>query len=77
MKYFVFDDILCINLDRRPDRWEKVQKDFSSVGMQLTRIPAVYGKSYSRKELKRFTSKGCAYFCPKSAIGCAMSHRRA
>ena len=77
MRYFVFDDVLCVNLDHRQDRWKKVQKDFAPVGMQLTRIPAVYGKDFSRKVLGDYTSKGCKHFCPKSAIGCAMSHRKA
>jgi GR25 family glycosyltransferase involved in LPS biosynthesis len=28
-----FDEIYCINLDHRTDRWEKVQKEFESVGL--------------------------------------------
>lgn len=28
-----FDEIYCINLDHRSDRWEKVQKEFDSVGL--------------------------------------------
>lgn len=28
-----FDEIYCINLDHRIDRWEKVQKEFESVGV--------------------------------------------
>ncbi len=28
-----FDEIWCINLDHRTDRWEKVQKEFDSVGV--------------------------------------------
>jgi len=32
-----FDEIWCINLDHRTDRWEKVQKEFDSVGL-LSRV---------------------------------------
>jgi len=32
-----FENIYCINLDRRTDRWEQVQKEFESVGI-LNRV---------------------------------------
>ncbi|KAH3761733.1 hypothetical protein Pelo_6427 [Pelomyxa schiedti] len=36
--------VLCINLDRRPDRWAKIQSAFSrQQGFNLTRIPAIDG----------------------------------
>lgn len=38
-----FDEIYCINLDHRIDRWEKVQKEFDSVGVlpKIQRFSAI------------------------------------
>jgi GR25 family glycosyltransferase involved in LPS biosynthesis len=38
-----FDEIYCINLDHRTDRWMKVQKEFDSVGVlqKIQRFPAI------------------------------------
>jgi GR25 family glycosyltransferase involved in LPS biosynthesis len=36
--------IYVINLDRRPDRWEKVQKSAISMGIKLNRISAADGR---------------------------------
>lgn len=38
-----FENIYCINLDRRTDRWEKVQEEFKSVGIidRVKRFSAV------------------------------------
>ena len=38
-----FDRIYCINLDYRKDRWEKVTKEFTSLGIldKVTRVPGV------------------------------------
>lgn len=37
-----FDAIYCINLDRRPDRWELVKKEFEKMGIEdrVKRFPA-------------------------------------
>ena len=41
-----FDKLYCINLDRRPDRWEKVSETFSSLNIEgVTRYSAVDGAS--------------------------------
>jgi glycosyl transferase family 25 len=40
------DKIFCINLDRRPDRWESVQKQFQKHGIKnVERFSAVDGNS--------------------------------
>ena len=38
-----FENIYCINLDRRTDRWEQVQKEFDSVGIldRVNRFSAI------------------------------------
>jgi glycosyl transferase family 25 len=39
-----FDKIFCINLDRRPDRWENVQKEFEKIGVEnYERFSAIDG----------------------------------
>ena len=45
MKFFeYFDAAYCINLDRRKDRWDKVQKEFKKINLNnVTRISAVDG----------------------------------
>lgn len=40
-----FDKIYCVNLDTRPDRLEKVQKEFTRVGFDdISRYSAINGK---------------------------------
>lgn len=40
-----FNDIFCINLDHRPNRWEEVQKEFNKFNLTgVTRFSAVDGK---------------------------------
>ncbi len=29
-----FDKIICINLDRRPDRWKEAQEQFKNAGIK-------------------------------------------
>ena len=50
-----FDKIYCINLDRRPDRWEECSIIFKSMGLEVERFSACdgqvidtgYGKVYN------------------------------
>ncbi|RLV10190.1 hypothetical protein CTZ27_02885 [Streptomyces griseocarneus] len=56
-----FDAITCVNLDTRPDRWERVGPRLASVGIRgdrVHRLPAVPTPANHH-------------------IGCALSHRRA
>ena len=67
-------DIFVINLDKDHDRLNKITRNLSP--HFFTRISGVYGKDLNVDEYDEivYTSK---YLAPKSAIGCAMSHRRA
>ena len=38
-----FDKIICINLDRRPDRWREAQEQFKKAGITVERFSAVDG----------------------------------
>ncbi len=41
-----FDNIFCINLDQREDRWKEAQREFESFGIEnVTRFSAVDGKT--------------------------------
>jgi len=54
----------CINLDRRPDRWEKAQKEFELIGItDVHRFSAI--DAYDVK-IKRSINKG--------ETGCLLSH---
>lgn len=37
----IFDDIYCINLKERTDRWELAQKEFQKIGIQPKRFDAI------------------------------------
>lgn len=55
--------ILCINLDSRPDRWEKVQAEFDRIGLVVERFAACTGNNRVRAFNKS------VYECMKSAGG--------
>ena len=38
-----FDKIICINLDKRPDRWREVQSQFKKAGISVQRFSAIDG----------------------------------
>ena len=58
-----FDEIFCINLDSRPDRWKQCQELFKRHDLQVTRVRAVDG-SYLPNPLG---------FLP-GEVGCTASH---
>ena len=67
-------DIYLINLDKDTDRLEKFKTNISP--NRFIRISGIHGNErdfYDNQEVF-FTSR---YLAPKSAIGCAMSHRLA
>lgn len=39
-----FTKIYCINLDRRPDRWEECVSEFKKINANVDRVPAIDGK---------------------------------
>jgi GR25 family glycosyltransferase involved in LPS biosynthesis len=67
-------DIYVINLDKDTKRLEKMTR--ALYPNNFKRIPGIYGNDYdfSNDDAVYFTSK---YFCPKSVIGIALSHRLA
>ena len=60
-----FGKVFVINLDSRPDRLEKVQKQLDYAGIEFDRFSALSGKDHYCR-FKRFSS---------GTIGCSLSHR--
>lgn len=59
------DKIYCINLDRRPDRWELAAAEFEKHNLQVERFSAVDGHNVKNKQ--RLSLKPGLH-------GCTMSH---
>lgn len=72
--------IICINLDKSPERWERVKSNCSEFNQSITRFPACDGKLTPDadfpplwEKVNRDSNSGF-----KSGIaGCALSHYRA
>jgi GR25 family glycosyltransferase involved in LPS biosynthesis len=65
----VFPHQVCINLDRRPERWEESQHEFARHQMKLVRrFPALDGKELSAPSDWAYTT---------GAYGCLISHMAA
>lgn len=64
-----FDGAFVINLDRRPDRMEKVQKEFDKVGLSVMRIPAIDGNPSKLETVGKTGDVGCTL----SHVSCVMT----
>jgi glycosyl transferase family 25 len=63
-----FDKALCINLDRRPDRWEESLKEFNKIGIDnVKRISALDGKTIGYQKP----------YISLAETACVMSHIKA
>lgn len=63
MLFNYIDKIYCVNLDRRPDRWKKVSREFEKAGLSVERFSAIDSKDFKKE-----------YPTKSSACGCALSH---
>lgn len=72
----IIDKTYVINLEKRVDRWNKIQDDFKNTDLKLTRWNAVYGKDMDEKSIKELTTTRCYYLCAPSIIGCWLSHAK-
>ncbi|HET7286019.1 MAG TPA: glycosyltransferase family 25 protein, partial [Pyrinomonadaceae bacterium] len=62
----LFTKTVCINLDRRPDRWERMKKEFARHGIQsVQRFPAIDGDVIEKPTHWTHTA---------GAYGCLLSH---
>lgn len=69
----MIDCIYLINLDRRPDRLERMQGLLDNFGLHAKRMPAVDGKSLT-EEHKKALFGSYPVRMPNGAIGCLLSH---
>ena len=73
-----FDKIICINLDRRPDRWREVQEQFKKAEIKAERFSAVDGNPRRWAHVKdAVEGKGINDIKPESfggVAGCIASH---
>jgi GR25 family glycosyltransferase involved in LPS biosynthesis len=69
-----FDQVYCLNLDRRPDRMERMRKRFDHFGIRFERIAAVDGKTMSDSEYKKH--KMYKKKLSKGELACTLGHQR-
>jgi GR25 family glycosyltransferase involved in LPS biosynthesis len=77
-----FDKIYCINLDRRNDRWENVNKKFQDKKIKVERFRAIDAVDVDDEEFKNANPNGLhgieasvnGIIENKSAMGCLLSH---
>ena len=66
-----------INLDRVPERWAFVRRNFAAIGIEAERFAAVDARRLDRYEGIRYVPHcGDRWEIPDSLIGCFESHRR-
>jgi GR25 family glycosyltransferase involved in LPS biosynthesis len=63
-----------INLDRRTDRWEKIQKENSIKFLNYTRFSAIDGSQLVPTEQLQRIFDGNDYNMRQGIVGCALSH---
>jgi glycosyl transferase family 25 len=66
-----------INLDGSPDRLAHMRQEFSRVGVEFTRIPAVDGRNLDRDTLEDFAFRRVGVYPRRwlpGEIGCFLSH---
>lgn len=66
-----------INLDRSPDRWQRMADRLNSIGAAFERVPAVDGRLLSDTEISDVHKPvaGAAAMTPEE-VGCFLSHRK-
>lgn len=64
-----------INLDRDVSKWEAVAGRLRDQGIRFERLPAVDGRQL--QDVSAHCTPACAWFCPRAAVGCFLSHKRA
>ena len=72
-----FDEIYCINLDERPDRWENSLTQFETLGIteRVIRFSAIKPTLDERWKRSVPWGKGKYAYPLKGAVGCAESHK--
>jgi len=70
-----FDKIICINLDRRSDRWMEVQQQFKKAGISVERYSAIDGNPMSWNHVRNKANPlGTEDIKFRGVAGCMASH---
>ncbi len=69
--------IFIINLDRSPDRFERIAGRLSELGLDFERLPAVDGRTLTKDEIKKINPKRSWLNLSDSEVACYMSHLKA
>ena len=80
--------IVCISLDRTPERWYRFQKDAARAGIDVTRLSAVDARTFdatthpavsvgTANNIKSATRRSHYEIDSAGAVGCSLSHFRA
>lgn len=72
----IFTKIFCINLDRSPERWTTCCDLFLQHNLNVTRFPAIEGKTLSITELirEKIITENCSEKNKSGAMGVLMSN---
>ena len=68
-----FEEIHCVNLDKRTDRWEESLEEFEKHNIKSERFSALKGSDFPKDSVlgKRYRSIGLN----SGQVGCSISHR--
>ena len=66
--------VLVLNLDRNPDRWEELQRQFRGCRAPVHRLAGVEGARLAPPAVQRLTGQADA---PRGTLGCFLSHAAA
>lgn len=67
------DCIYVINLDSRPDKWERVKRVFDQRGIRVNRVSGVNGWELTEEQLKEMCGPYAVHM-PRGHYGCLLSH---
>jgi GR25 family glycosyltransferase involved in LPS biosynthesis len=70
----IINKVYVINLEKRPDKWDTVQLNFSETDLKLNRWNGVDGKNISEETIQKITTPKCNMICSYGMIGCWLSH---
>ena len=66
--------VFVINMDKDTDKLKNVSKELSQHNIKFTRVKGIDASKLDSYQIDNNVSKGCKYVCPRSAVGCGISH---
>ncbi len=72
----ILENIWVINMDKNPERLEKIKKNFDKLKLKFNRFKAINGKELNKNQIDNITTLLCQnLLCNHGMIGCAQSHK--